>query len=211
MTDCVSAPQNNEPLESCMRDYKSLPPNDKMAAARGHNFADKIDPKNQRFPYCIVWTPIPLLTWFFPFIGHMGIGTSEGVIRDFAGPYYVSEGDMHFGEPTRYLRLQPQHAENGVMGWDVSIGEASNIYSQRVHNLFCDNCHSHVATALELMNYRGTRWNMFKLAGWMFTSGKYVNTGGLLKTWLPFAILVAAIVCLILVLNYSKELYSFGY
>lgn len=28
--------------------------------------------------------------WLFPFIGHMGICTSSGVIRDFAGPYYVS-------------------------------------------------------------------------------------------------------------------------
>ena len=28
--------------------------------------------------------------WFVPFIGHMGICTSAGVIRDFAGPYYVS-------------------------------------------------------------------------------------------------------------------------
>ena len=28
--------------------------------------------------------------WFIPIIGHMGICTSSGVIRDFAGPYYVS-------------------------------------------------------------------------------------------------------------------------
>ena len=51
----------------------------------------------------------------------MGIGTSEGVIRDFASPYYVSEGSMAFGEPTRYLMLQPQNAENGVTGWDSGI------------------------------------------------------------------------------------------
>ena len=49
----------------------------------------------------------------------MGICTSEGVIRDFAGPYYVSEGNMAFGEPTRYLKLQPHNAENGAMGWDA--------------------------------------------------------------------------------------------
>ena len=28
--------------------------------------------------------------WFIPFIGHMGICTMHGVIRDFAGPYFVS-------------------------------------------------------------------------------------------------------------------------
>lgn len=28
--------------------------------------------------------------WFLPFVGHMGIATSRGIIRDFAGSYYVS-------------------------------------------------------------------------------------------------------------------------
>jgi hypothetical protein len=51
---------------------------------------DRIDVKRVRYPHCIVWTPIPVLTWLFPFIGHMGIARTDGVIRDFAGPYYVS-------------------------------------------------------------------------------------------------------------------------
>ena len=83
----------------------------------------RIDVPRSRYPYCIVWTPIPVLTWvvliklsfglkffsrndilamtntlyvnlvcrwLFPFIGHMGIAMSSGVIRDFAGPFYVS-------------------------------------------------------------------------------------------------------------------------
>uniref|UniRef100_A0A8C0L9S2 Transmembrane protein 222 n=1 Tax=Canis lupus dingo TaxID=286419 RepID=A0A8C0L9S2_CANLU len=50
-----------------------------------------MDVDRSRFPYCVVWTPIPVLTWFFPIIGHMGICTSTGVIRDFAGPYFVSD------------------------------------------------------------------------------------------------------------------------
>jgi hypothetical protein len=51
---------------------------------------DRIDVKRVRYPHCLVWTPIPVLTWLFPFIGHMGIARTDGVIRDFAGPYYVS-------------------------------------------------------------------------------------------------------------------------
>jgi hypothetical protein len=39
----------------------------------------------QRYPYCIVWTPLPPITWLVPFIGHMGIATSAGIIYDFAG------------------------------------------------------------------------------------------------------------------------------
>jgi len=108
-----------------MTRYVQISQNDIMADdSTEQKIMEKIDINHQRFPYCIVWTPIPLLTWLFPFIGHMGIATSEGVIRDFAGPYYVSEGNMAFGEPTRYLKLQPQNAENGATGWDT--GKRSN-------------------------------------------------------------------------------------
>ncbi|EGT58820.1 hypothetical protein CAEBREN_01460 [Caenorhabditis brenneri] len=78
----------------------------------------EISPESNRYPFCIVWTPIPCLTWFFPFIGHMGIANSRGVIRDFAGSFYVAvspqnrgfssqfnvfSGRRHgFGWPTRY-------------------------------------------------------------------------------------------------------------
>ncbi len=60
---------------------------------------EAIRPELTRYPYCIVWTPIPLLTWLLPFIGHVGICTSEGIIHDFAGSYYVSVDDFTFGEP----------------------------------------------------------------------------------------------------------------
>lgn len=78
------------------------------------NSAGIFDPANERYPFCIVWTPIPFLTWLFPFIGHMGIAYSSGVIRDFAGPYYVSEDDMAFGKPTKYWKLNPALASGGV-------------------------------------------------------------------------------------------------
>ncbi|CDQ64913.1 unnamed protein product [Oncorhynchus mykiss] len=55
-----------------------------------HIAFERIDPDTSRYPYCIVWTPIPVLSWLLPFIGHMGICTSSGIIRDFAGPYFVS-------------------------------------------------------------------------------------------------------------------------
>jgi len=55
-----------------------------------NNLNDRIDVGRVRYPHCLVWTPIPVLTWLFPFIGHMGIARTDGVIRDFAGPYYVS-------------------------------------------------------------------------------------------------------------------------
>ena len=32
------------------------------------------------FPHCIVWTPIPLISWLVPLVGHMGVCSSRGLI-----------------------------------------------------------------------------------------------------------------------------------
>lgn len=86
------------------------------------NITTEIDYDSHRYPFCLIWTPIPLITWLvseiivnsslndnwrdailkiyvsmifmlisfhfqLPFVGHMGIATSQGIIRDFAGLY----------------------------------------------------------------------------------------------------------------------------
>jgi hypothetical protein len=144
-----------------------------------------------------VWTPIPLLTWLFPCIGHMGIGDSAGVIHDFAGPYTVGEDEMAFGVPTRVLRLDPRKAasvpgSSAAAVWDAAVAEGDRVYRRRMHNLCCDNCHSHVARCLDVMAYDGRRgWNMVVLAAWMFACGRHVSVGRALLTWLPFLLIVA--------------------
>lgn len=161
----------------------------------------KIDVARSRYPYCIVWTPIPVLTWLFPFVGHMGIAMSSGVIRDFAGPFYVSEDDMAFGKPTKFWRLNPAKASSLQNSWDVAISSASEEYKHRMHNLCCDNCHSHVAMALNMMQYdRSTSWNMIKLAFYMFIRGKFVSLSAFLKTWLPFTLVAVGIILLVILL-----------
>jgi len=65
----------------------------------------QIDPERERFPCCIVWTPLPLLSWLIPFIGHVGICREDGVILDFAGPNFVSVDNFAFGSVTRYLQI----------------------------------------------------------------------------------------------------------
>lgn len=157
----------------------------------------RINVLKNRYPFSIVWTPIPCLTWIFPFIGHMGIAMSSGVIRDFAGPYFVSEDDMAFGNPTKYWQLNPDQVYNIQLGWDSAVTIASDEYKKRMHNLCCDNCHSHVAMALTLMEYNQSRsWNMVNLCFLMLIHGKHVSLGAAVKTWLPFLILVTTITLL---------------
>lgn len=76
----------------------------------------EVDVAENRYPYCIVWSPLPLITWLIPFIGHLGIADSRGVIYDFAGPYTIGEEHMAFGKPTRYLQLNPNKTRGNK--WD---------------------------------------------------------------------------------------------
>ncbi|CAL2031182.1 unnamed protein product [Caenorhabditis brenneri] len=155
----------------------------------------EISPESNRYPFCIVWTPIPCLTWFFPFIGHMGIANSRGVIRDFAGSFYVAEDDMGFGWPTRYWQLAPEHTEGGIEAFDKAVQEASDEYKTRMHNLICDNCHSHVALALNKMRYQDREdWGMVNLAWYSLTKGSFVRNTDILSQYLPFAIIVFILV-----------------
>uniref|UniRef100_A0A1I7Z7U1 Transmembrane protein 222 n=1 Tax=Steinernema glaseri TaxID=37863 RepID=A0A1I7Z7U1_9BILA len=168
------------------------------------NMKGDYDAKNHLYPYCVVWTPIPFITWLVPFIGHMGIATSRGIIRDFSGSYFVSENNMGFGWPTMYWQLSPTKVVGGPEVFDRAIRDASDEYKNHMHNLLCDNCHSHVAYAMNRMSYNGqTNYNMVKLCFMMMYHGKYVNAMGIVKQWLPFALLALAIFGIILFAHLS--------
>ncbi|ESO12120.1 hypothetical protein HELRODRAFT_62632 [Helobdella robusta] len=168
----------------------------------------KNDIEKNLYPHSIVWTPIPILTWFIPCLGHMGICTTNGIIRDFAGPYYVSENHMAFGNPTKFWQMDLMYipaSSNLRETWDRGVYEASEVYKGRMHNLFCDNCHSHVAMALNEMRYKNkSNWNMVSVWFAFTRHSRYVSFGRLIKTWIPFIIIMSIIVTIALVANFKK-------
>lgn len=98
----------------------------------------EIDMQKDRYPYSIVWTPLPLITWLIPIVGHMGIAYSDGIITDFAGPYYVSKDSMAFGRPTKYWQLDSDRVAGGRNTWNEGVSKASEIYMNRmVSELSC--------------------------------------------------------------------------
>lgn len=162
-----------------------------------------VDLVRERFPFSIVWTPIPVLTWLALPVGHMGIADSRGVIYDFAGPYTISVDNMSFGKTTRYLQLfsaadalRPER----VQAWDDAVRVASEVYAGRMHNLCWDNCHSHVGLALNRLKFKGFQyWGMGVLAMWMFFAGSFVSPARALWTVLPSAVIYGfiALVCVL--------------
>ena len=153
----------------------------------------KLDMKKQRYPYCIVWTPLPCITWFIPSIGHVGICTSKGVIHDFAGPYHVSIDNMAFGNPTKYVLLDLDEREYDE--YDSAIEGGTQDYNEKDYSFCFNNCHSYVARCLNTLKYKGkTNYTMIHI-WWIFCiKGKYLNCSKFIQTYLGFFIVALLII-----------------
>mmetsp|Transcript_24450 Transcript_24450/g.62195 ORF Transcript_24450/g.62195 Transcript_24450/m.62195 type:complete len:183 (-) Transcript_24450:4-552(-) len=164
----------------------------------------KVNPGTHRYPCCIVWTPIPVITMVLPFIGHTGIGDSDGVIHDWGGGP-CGKDNMMFGWPTRYLPLSLSEVEAPAStrreAWDQAVAQASDEFGEKMHCVGCgSDCHSHVATALSYMRYRGSGWwDKVTLAAWIFFYGRPVSMLGLVYQF--FGLVILAI---FLVVRYSS-------
>jgi|TARA_B110000208_G_C11596781_1_gene368441 transmembrane protein 222 len=190
--------------------YVSVPTNDQQYHPQTHydgipTPTKKIDVAAGLYPYCIVWSPLPMITWLCPIIGHMGICDSQGIIWDFAGPYSINRNDMAFGRPTRYLQLDPSLIKAALEGgakesgetikiWDDCVHHSNCHYSKRMHNICCQNCHHHTARALGQMKYRGTsHWSQITLAFWIFFCAPFTNVWGFISTFAPFLFILSII------------------
>lgn len=166
-------------------------------------FISKFDLIKQRYPCCIVWTPIPCITWLIPNIGHMGICNSKGIIHDFAGSYFVSQDNMTFGNPTKYIKLKIKNKD--IKKYDECVEKILLRYDKKlVYNFFCNNCHSFVAGVLNEFKYENKiNFGIFNLWWKVNIESKYVNCKGFFKTYLGFFILlliIGIIVLLVLLL-----------
>ena len=153
----------------------------------------KIDTVRQRYPYCIVWTPIPCISWIIPSIGHAGICNSDGVIYDFAAPYFVSVDNMAFGNPTKYVILQLTQKE--LNEYDKALEYGIKCYNKKNYDFFTNNCHSFIAKVLNKLKYKGkNNYNMVDI-WWMFsTKSKYLSWIDLFKTYCGFIVIMCLII-----------------
>eukprot|EP00906_Rhabdomonas_costata_P002992 RCo004630 len=156
--------------------------------------------RRERYPNSIVWTPIPVLTWIFPFVGHMGICGSDGIIHDFCGPFCISEGDMAFGNPTRFFCVNQQRQPDLDAAVTTSTAQFRATQS---YNFFTNNCHSFVAHVLSHASvptpgFRRPHWNMVVLACLVFLCGRFVSLPRALWTVLPSLMLWSLVLAFLL-------------
>lgn len=166
-----------------------------------------IDPAAARFPQCIVWTPLPVMSWLAPYVGHMGICRENGVILDFAGPYFVNVDNFAFGATARYVQLSNQqcsfssnlnsetHAlgsnDAEISGWDDGICSVMQQFQHISYNLFTCNCHSFVASCLNKLAYRGSaNWNVIRVVFLILLKGRWVSKSAIVKSFAPFVVIM---------------------
>lgn len=168
-----------------------------------------IDHKRRYYPFTITWTSVPLITWLFPWAGHLGIGKSDGHVVDFGRPYKILTDSKQLGPPLKYWVLDPRKAKGGIQGWDKGIDEANVMMCKKMNFVLWNNCHTHVSKALNEMEFDGrTDWNETKLF-WHFNRNfKYISCCTWLITWLPFFIIWGTVITLIALSAYQIHLMS---
>ncbi|GER32549.1 green-ripe like protein 1 [Striga asiatica] len=185
--------ENNRYTENIVHDFWPLAP---------------IDPNKVKFPCCLVWTPLPIVSWLAPFIGHVGICMEDGTILDFSGSNFVNVDNFSFGPVARYLQLDREqccfppnigahkckhrftHSEYGAaITWDDALQSSGRHFEHKSYNLFTCNCHSFVATCLNRLCYGGSmNWTMVDVAGLILFRARWVGPFLVLRSLLPFLI-----------------------
>ncbi|CCW71098.1 unnamed protein product [Phytomonas sp. Hart1] len=175
-----------------------------------------IDVMQNRYPFCIVWAPIPFISWIFPFIGHVAICDSEGRIYDFQGDFHVGTDRMLFGRPLKYWdlskfyvpsfynpskdmhQIDSEQVQDEIDAYNSGISLAKGQFTFSEHyNFFTNNCHSFVADCLNKQTICLQKSNMFSICLGMVLHSKYTSMYGCAIVFAPPIILVVLLIIII--------------
>ncbi|KAJ1617325.1 hypothetical protein T492DRAFT_1100585 [Pavlovales sp. CCMP2436] len=149
----------------------------------------RVDHAAHRYPACIVWAPIHPITWIAPYIGHVGVCSSEGVVYDWVGA--INENDMAFGWPVRYVHFDLAELGCTANDWDERLFESVQLFNSSEGPMydFCTwNCHSFIVKFLNDVGGRGMcakRWNLLSICGLFFFWGRFTTFCGVLQAFGP--------------------------
>ncbi|XP_078173086.1 protein REVERSION-TO-ETHYLENE SENSITIVITY-like protein (DUF778) [Carex rostrata] len=171
---------------------------------------EPIDPKRLKFPCCLVWTPLPIVSWLVPYIGHIGICHEDGTVLDFFGSNLVNVDEFGYGAIARYIPLDRnkccfptnmathkcmipyKHAESGTaLSWDDALNTSMRQFQHKFYNLFTCNCHSFVSRCLNRLAYDGSlNWNVVNLGVLILWKGRWVDKMSVVRSFSPFLVVV---------------------
>ncbi|KAL7713397.1 Transmembrane protein [Entamoeba marina] len=158
-----------------------------------------INSDSEYYPCCLTWTSIPVISWFFPFIGHTSITDMNGIHHDYSFPYIIHSGKQTIlGRVFKYIPLK--------LGKDVTkedferaISKANKKWKHTMHKYIIHNCHDYCVDILNDIKYKEkTNWNDVTIVLELIAHSQYVNKSRAFATFIP-TILLWLFVCLCIV------------
>ena len=146
------------------------------------NIANEIKEINQnenKFPFCLLWTKIPLLTFFYPNFGYLAIGDSNGKIHFFENlnkfSYY------------KFFQLKLNDYEKNI--FDDVINEINNNYKEKFPDVCDNNSYCYVADILNKLNYnKKNDYNKKDVFNFVQKNLKFINKKKCFCFYLPYFI-----------------------
>ena len=145
----------------------------------------------------LVWTSIPVLSYIFPFLGHVGITDSIGRIHDFGSSHYVSVDQMTYGNPDKIVHFEITREE--YTRWDKCINSVSKKYSKKTYSLCSVNGYSFCASVLNKIRYNDRNdYTACEVMKMTIGCGHYVGAAAMCKSYSGLIILVALVIIVII-------------
>ena len=122
----------------------------------------------EKFSACLVWTPIPLITWLLPFVGHMvrlkkplgvqGILCKEGTLLELREPHLQSRASARQGARSSTL-LGPTPSPQATLHLETQRGAGMILILHLPRwQATCMHCGLGISTGTSGWTHQKQRW-----------------------------------------------------
>jgi hypothetical protein len=138
----------------------------------------------------------------------MGIGDSEGKVHDFQGSKSIRVGNGTF--MTKEIKFVAIDINNFKMDvpegktkqqvWDEAIKKSDDYFRTQNHQICCNNCHDHTATALRHMGGNRSCLNTTACGLWLnlILNGQYTRWQYCTSNYCPIITIIVIVVLCVL-------------
>ena len=161
--------------------------------------------KNERktllnqYSNCIIYEIIPIISHFFPFIGHLIIINSKGETFNFISSHFICVKNRYLGNPIKIIKLNLN--EKDQLLWDESIKKISKIYQKKEFSICSSNSYTYLANIFNEMEYNGKKnFNVFNLICFCLRNSEYTSFKMILLNYFVLILFIVLFIVLFSIL-----------
>ena len=152
-----------------------------------------------QYSNCIMYEIIPIISHFFPCIGHLIIINSKGETFNFISSNFISVKKRYIGNPIKIIKLNLN--EKDQLLWDNSIKKISKIYQKKEFSVCSCNSYTYLANIFNEMEYNGKKnFNGFNLICFCLRNSEYTSFKMIILNYLVLILFIVLFIVLISIL-----------